>query len=100
MFDIIKYISGLTTFVFDKGSLENIALERGVSSIVKFEEITQEEKDLILADLYYLALTSADSSASYSTKHGSFSESIGSQKIGNKEILYAAMNKIYKQYFP
>lgn len=98
MFDIIKYISSITTFAFDKGCFENIALERGVSEVKDFKDLTEEQKDLLKADLYYLALTSPDVMASISHKHGSFSESIGAQKIGNKDVLYDAMNKIYRKY--
>ena len=44
-FDILKYMSGLTAFVFDKDVLERIALERGVSEVESFTDLDFKTRD-------------------------------------------------------
>ena len=46
-FDILKYMSGLTAFVFDKDVLERIALERGVSEVESFTDLDFKTRDLL-----------------------------------------------------
>lgn len=95
--DIIEYLSGLTGFVFDKSVLKRIAFDRGVLNIEDCNVLTKQQKELLLADLLYTAYCSPNVMASYSTSHGSFSKSIGSQTI-DKEHVYKMFVDIYKRY--
>ena len=97
-FDILSYMSSLTGFVFEKSVLERIALERGVDEVSSLEELTQKDRDLLLADLLFIIYTSPTQSSSISKKHGSFSLTIGSQYISDKKNIYELMNKLYSKW--
>ena len=57
-FDIIEYLSGLTNFVFDKAVLKRIAYDRNVIDVTAYEYLSDEQKDLMKADLLYAAYIS------------------------------------------
>lgn len=99
-FDIIEYLSGLTGFVFDKAVLKRIALDRGVYGVKCFSELTQQDKDLMRADLLLVAYLSPNVWASSTHAHGSFTETIGSQTVytEDKERIYNQFINIYKKY--
>lgn len=99
-FDIIEYLSGLTGFVFDKAVLKRIALDRGVYGVRCFSELSQQDKDLMRADLLLVAYLSPNVWASSTHAHGSFSETIGSQTVytEDKERIYNQFINIYKKY--
>lgn len=100
-FDIIKYISGLLAgFVFDKATLERIALDRGVMGVTSYEELDAKTKELLKADLAYSAYYSPTVWASSTQSHGSYSKSRGSQTVANndKERLYNIFSSVYKKY--
>ena len=97
-FNIIRYMSSLTGYVFDEAVLERIALERGVSEVTDFAQLTQRDKDLCLADMLLVLFTSPSQTASLSKKHGQFSQTIGSQTIYNKEDIYDLMMRLYKKW--
>lgn len=96
-FDIIEYISGLTGFVFDKAVLNRIAFDRGVNCVTSYEQLGQEEKDLLLADCLYTAYCSPNVMANRSIQHGAFSKSYGSQTI-SRDDLYRIFMGIYRKY--
>ena len=99
-FDIIDYMSGLTAFVFDKAVLANVALERGVSNVTSFEELTLKDKDLLRADLLYTAYCSPSTWCSHTQSHGSYTKSVGSQQLTSedKERLFNLFYSIYRKY--
>lgn len=97
-FDIIEYLSGLTGYLFDKSVLNRIALERGVSEVANYNDLTQEQKDLCFADELYVIYTAPNSSSSYSASHGTFKKSVGSQTINDKKGIYNIMVSIYSKY--
>jgi hypothetical protein len=99
-FDIIEYLSGLTGFVFDKAVLKRIAYDRDVWCTHDYAELSEEQKDLLRADLLYTAYISPNVWASSTHSHGSFSQTIGSQTIHieDREKLYNAFISIYKKY--
>lgn len=100
-FDIIKYISGLLAgFVFDKATLERIALDRGVIGVTSYEELDAKTKELLKADLAYSAYYSPTVWASSTQSHGSYSKSRGSQTVADndKERLYNIFSSVYKKY--
>lgn len=96
-FDIYKYIEGLTGFVFDKTVIERIALDRGVSEVTSYDELTQRDKDLLLADLLYTAYCSPNMMASHTNQHGSYSKTFGAQTV-NRDELYQIFMGIYRKY--
>lgn len=99
-FDIIEYLSGLTEFVFDKAVLKRVALDRDVNDVSDYEELDNKTKDLLRADLLYIAYVSPNVWAGISTSHGSFSKSIGGQTLSgkDKERLYNIIYYIYEKY--
>ena len=99
-FDILEYLSGLTSFVFDKAVLKRIALDRGVLSITSYSELDDKTKDLLRADLLLAAYLSPNVWASYTHSHGSYSQTTGSQTIyiEEKERIYNMLRNIYSKY--
>ena len=97
-FDIIRYMSSLTGYVFDDSVLERIALERNVAEVGSFSEITERDKDLLTADLLFVLYTSPSQSASISKKHGQFSMSIGGQTITDKDEICRLMLRLYQKW--
>lgn len=99
-FDIIDYLSGLTGYVFDKAVLKRIALDRSVDSVTSYDELDAKMKDLLRADLLYVAYLSPNTWASHTNQHGSFSQTVGSQTMTNqeKERIYNTFIAIYKKY--
>lgn len=97
-FDIIKYISSLTGFVLDKAVCERIAMERGVSEVTSFSELTQQDKDLLLADVLFTVYMSPNTSASITQSHGEYSQTIGSQTISSKDDIYNMFISLYRKW--
>ena len=97
-FDIIRYMSSLTGYIFDDAVLERIALERSVADVASFSEITEKDKDLLTADLLFVLYTSPSQSASFSKKHGQFSQPVGSQTITAKDGIYNLMMRLYNKW--
>lgn len=99
-FDILEYLSGLTSFVFDKAVLKRIALDRGVISVASYSELDDKTKDLLRADLLLAAYLSPNVWASYTHSHGSYSQTTGSQTIyiEEKERIYNMLRNIYSKY--
>ena len=99
-FDILEYLSGLTSFVFDKAVLKRIALDRGVMSVTSYSELDDKTKDLLRADLLLAAYLSPNVWASYTHSHGSYSQTTGSQTIyiEEKERIYNMLRNIYSKY--
>ena len=99
-FDILEYLSGLTSFVFDKAVLKRIALDRGVLSVTSYSELDDKTKDLLRADLLLAAYLSPNVWASYTHSHGSYSQTTGSQTIyiEEKERIYNMLRNIDSKY--
>ena len=97
-FDILEYMSGLTSYTFDESVLKRIALDRGVLEVSHHSMLDEQTKDLLLADLLFTVYIGANSTASYSVSDGSFRESIGSQTINSKREIYSTICGIYSSY--
>lgn len=97
-FDILQYMSGLTGFTFDKAVLERIALDRGVAEVTEYDELSQQDKDLITADLLLTAYLSPTIWASFTQSHGSYKKGVGSQSMYNKEEILDWLRGIYEKY--
>ncbi len=98
-FDIIDYLSGLTGFIFDKAVLKRIALDRQVLYSDP-QDLDTKTKDLLRADLLYVAFVSPNVWASSTHSHGSYTKTIGSQTIylEDKERIYNIFMGIYRKY--
>lgn len=99
-FDIIEYISGLTNFTFDIAQLKRVALDCGVSDIVEYEELTEEQKDNCLIELLKLIVYGPYTTASSSNKHGNYEVTVGSQTITSTalEALKARLRTLLNKY--
>lgn len=97
-FDIIEYLSGLTGFVFDKAVLKRVAIERGVIGVREYSQISQQTRDLLLADLLLVVYLSPNSWASHTNQHGAYTVTVGSQTLNSKDSIYDMMMRIYKKY--
>lgn len=97
-FDIIKYLEGLTAYVFDKAVLTRIAVERDVMAVTDYKELTQQQKDLMLADLLYVIYVSPNYTASQTNQHGAYTQTIGSQRYDTKKDIYNIMIGLYKKW--
>ena len=97
-FDIITYMGSLTGFTYERPVLERIAIERGVSEITEYGQLEQRDKDLVLADLLFVAYTSPYQTSSLTKQHGAFSQTIGSQIITDKKGIYNLMTALYKKW--
>ena len=97
-FNIIDYLSGLTAYIFDKSVLVTIARDRGVADIQTYEELEQQQKDLLLADLLFKVYIGANSSASYRQSNGNSKIAVGSQTINDKTSIYNTMYSLYSKW--
>lgn len=97
-FDILQYMSGLTGFTFDKAVLVRIALDRGVDEVTEYDELSEQDKDLLTADLLLAAYLSPTIWASFTQSHGSYKKGIGSQSMYNKEEILDYLRGIYEKY--
>lgn len=97
-FDIIRYLSGMTGFVFDKDVLWNIAVSRGVENVQLPSELDQRMRDLLLADLLFVAYMSPNIMASHTNQHGSFVQTVGSQTVNDKDGIYKMMIALYRKW--
>lgn len=96
---VIDYLSGLTQFTFDKAVLDRVALDRDIAGEEQtIENIDRRTKDLCTADLLLAAYLSPDIWASYQSKHGNYSRSVGSQTLYNKDRIYNYLMNIYRTY--
>lgn len=97
-FDIIKYLEGLTAFVFDRAVLNRIAMERELTSVESYDNLTQKQKDLALADLLFVIYTAPNYTASLTNQHGAYTQTIGSQRYDSKKDIYNVMVGLYQKW--
>lgn len=98
-FDIISYMGSLTGYSLESSVLERIALERGVSDVKDYSDLTEKDRDLLLADIIFtVCFLFPTQTPSISKKHGTFSQTIGAQTITYKDRLYDMMLRLYKKW--
>ena len=73
-------------------------MERGVDDVTDFAELTQEDKDLLLADLLFLIYTTPTQTAATSKQHGAWQQSVGSQTMTDKKNVYELMMSLYRKW--
>lgn len=99
-FNIIGYLAGLTGFVYDKDVLNRIALDCGVSEVVAYEELTDEQKDRCKIALLETILFTPHGTASHVNKHGDYEYHVGSQTItaATLENVKAELRRLYRKH--
>lgn len=99
-FDIIDYISGLTPFVFDKSVYQTIAQERGLSDVSDFSDLSEQDTDLLRADVLFMAYCGPSKIGSFSHQHGSYQESFGDQSIysTDRERMLSIICSLYRKW--
>lgn len=99
-FDIIEYLSGLTTYVFDKALLKRVAYECNVYWVTNYACLSQEDSDMCRIKLLEAAYFSPNSIAGSTQTHGAFTLTIGQQQItaSEREAIAAELKRLYKKY--
>lgn len=97
-FDIIEYMSGLTTFVMDDSVLKAIAYERDVMNVTSFDDLSEMTRDLLTADILYRAYCGAANIPSFQHQHGQFSTSTGAQNIADKDTIGRQAYWLYRKW--
>lgn len=99
-FDIIDYLSGLTSFVFDKSVLNRIALDCEVAEIESYADLSEEQKDRCKIAELEVIVYGPYQTASSTRQHGSWTETNGAQTITSKalESIKSELRRLYKKY--
>ena len=99
-FNILSYLSGMTTFVFDKAVLERVAIKCGVAEIDSFADLTEEVEDKCKAMLLETIVYGPYQTASSTSQHGSYTLTVGAQTITSQalETIKTELRRLYKKY--
>lgn len=97
-FNIVKWLKNRIGYDVPTDKVEIIVMERGLQNVTDYAELTQKDKDLLLADVLFLLLTSATQTASKSWQSGGTTMTIGSQMLTGKAEFYNMMKGIYEKY--
>ena len=97
-FNIVKWLKNRIGYDVPTDKVEVIVMERGLQNVTDYAELTQKDKDLLLADVLFLLLTSATQTASKSWQSGGTTMTIGSQMLTGKAEFYNMMTGIYEKY--
>lgn len=97
-FDIVKWMRGRVGCDIPTETLEYIALERNIQDVTDYAELTDRDKDLVLADILFYLYTSPTQTASESKSHGDFTYSKGSQTLTDKKNIYDMMMTLYRRW--
>lgn len=97
-FNIVKWLKNRIGYEIATEKVEGVILERGLQDITEYSQLTQQDRDLLLADTLFLLLTSPTQTASKSWSSGGTSLSIGAQMLTGKSEFYNMMMGIYKKY--
>lgn len=97
-FNIVKWMSGRVGYDIPVATLENIVLERGLSDVSDFADLTEKDKDLTLADLLFFMWSSPTQTASVTKSHGDFTLTKGSQMLTDKNNIYKTLMGLYRKW--
>lgn len=97
-FNIIEYMSGLTSFVLDESIFKRIAMDRDVLDVEYVTELTEKQKDLLTADILMAVYLGPNNIPSLQHQHGQFSTSIGSQTIKDREGILNWAKRLYAKW--
>lgn len=97
---ILEWLSSSCRYSFEENTFMRIALDRGITDVNEDAmTLTQEQKDLMTADIIFTAvLLGPSSTASQSASHNNFQRTVGSETdiYQSNKISYAL--GIYKRY--
>lgn len=99
-FDVIKYVSSLTNFTFDKAVLERVAVESELVYCKRYEDIDEQERDMAEIMLLEVIVKSPWSTAAQTVKHGTFEQITGQQTV-TKDVLNNVkdqLRRLYRKY--
>lgn len=97
-FNIVKWLKNRIGYDLPTDKVKGVIMERGLQDVTDYGELTQQDKDLLLADILFLLLTSATQTASKSWQSSGQTMSIGAQMLTGKSEFYNMMMKIYEKY--
>jgi hypothetical protein len=98
-FDIVDYAAnGLTGYTFERKQVEYAVMARGLQDVNDFSELSQQDIDLLTADLLKIIYTTPTQTASQTDSHGDFTKTRGSQYISDKKQIYEWMMALYKKW--
>lgn len=99
-FDILKYLSGMTNFVFDKAVLERVAIKCGIINIESFADLTEEIEDECKMLLLETIVYGPHQTASSTNQHGSYTQTVGAQTITSAALegIKAELRRLYNKY--
>lgn len=97
-FNIITWLKNRVGYDIPKGTLENIVLERGLRDVSDYADLSEKDKDVLLADLLFYLWTCPTQTASKSWSHGDQKRSIGSQMMTDKNNIHDLMMSLYRKW--
>lgn len=97
-FDIITWLGNKIGYDIPRSTLECIVMERGTEHITSFDQLTQKDKDLLLADALFYIYSSPNQTSSISQSHGDFTYSRGAQILTDKNNLYNLIISLYRKW--
>ena len=99
--NVLEWLKASSRYNIEDRSYEKIAIDREISVDVDAMTLTIEQKELLYADILFVALIlSPSSTSSIQCSHNNFSKTIGSESLNNERYLQdkAIMEGIYKKY--
>ena len=97
-FNIITWLGNRVGYEIPRQTLADIVMERGLQNVTSFEELSVENKDLLLADVLFYLWSGPTQTASYQRSHGDYSETRGSQILTDKRKIYDLMMTLYRKW--
>lgn len=97
-FDIVRWLGNKLGYDIPKATLEGIVMERGCDGITDFADLTQKDKDLMIADAAFYIYTCPNQTSSISQSHGDYTYSRGAQILTDKRHLYELMMSLYRKW--
>lgn len=97
-FDIIKWLGNKLEYDIPRATLEGIVMERGCSGITSFADLSQKDKDLMIADAAFYIYTGPNQTSSITQSHGDYTYTRGAQILTDKRHLYELMMSLYRKW--
>lgn len=99
--NVLEWLKWSSRYNIEDRSYEKIAIDREISIDADAMTLTTEQKELLIADILFVALIlSPSSTSSIESTHNNFSRKIGGESLNNERYLKdkAIMEGIYKKY--
>lgn len=97
-FDVIKWLGNKLGYDIPRATLENIVMERGCDGVSDFADLSQKDKDLMIADVAFYIYTCPNQTSSITQSHGDYSYTRGAQILTDKRHLYELMMSLYRKW--